>query len=169
MQPAAAGPLGDQRPFILGDGPTDLEQKLVVWVLGHRPVEELDAAAVPLQLLEEENLVDVVAGQPVGVGDEDAVVPGQGGLVPQPVQAGPPQGCAGVAVVPEDVLLRDLPTPAGGQLPQPIELLVDCLGLGLALGRDADVHGGTHRSPPSGSDGPALPAGGDIDHSSSSW
>jgi hypothetical protein len=51
--PASSHPFGDQGPLILGDRPADLEQELVVRVLGHRPVEELDAAAVLLQLLEE--------------------------------------------------------------------------------------------------------------------
>jgi hypothetical protein len=46
-------PFGDQGPLVLGDRAADLEQELVVRVLGHRPVEELDATAVLLQLLKE--------------------------------------------------------------------------------------------------------------------
>ena len=62
--PAPPGPLGDQRPLVLGDRPADLEEQLVVRVPGHRPVEELNPAAVPLELVEQEDLEDVVAGQP---------------------------------------------------------------------------------------------------------
>jgi hypothetical protein len=65
-QAAPPGPLGDQRPLVFGDGAADLERELVVRVAGHRAVEELDAAALGLQLLEQEGLVDEVASQPVG-------------------------------------------------------------------------------------------------------
>jgi hypothetical protein len=64
---------GDQRPLILGDRPSDLEQELVMRVLGHRPVEELDATTVFLQLLEQKYLMNIVTCQPIRVGDEDLV------------------------------------------------------------------------------------------------
>ena len=109
--PAAPRALGDQGPLVLGDGPADLEQELVVRVLGHRAVEELDAAALGLQLLEQEDLVDVVAGQPVGVGQEDRVEGGHGRRVAEAVEAGPLERGAAVAVVTEDVRLGELPSP----------------------------------------------------------
>jgi hypothetical protein len=52
---------------------TDLEQELVMRVLGHRPVEELDATTVFLQLLEQKYLMNIVTCQPIRVGDEDLV------------------------------------------------------------------------------------------------
>ena len=134
-------PLGDQGPLVLGDGAADLEQELVVRVAGHRAVEELDAAALGLQLLEQEGLVDEVAGQPVGVGQEDRVEGGHGRRVAEAVEAGPLERGAAVAVVTEDVRLGELPAPVPGVFPEPLDLLVDGLGLGLPLGRDS-----SHRS-----------------------
>ena len=81
MQPAAAGPLGDQRPLVFSHRPADLQQQLVVGVVGQWAVGEFHPAAVPLQLLQQEHLVDVVAGQPIWVGDQDKVEAGEGGLI----------------------------------------------------------------------------------------
>ena len=114
---AAPRPLGDQGPLVLGDGAADLEQELVVRVPGHRAVEELDAAALGLQLLEQEGLVDEVAGQPVGVGQEDRVEGGRGRRVAEAVEAGPLERGAAVAVVTEDVRLGELPAPGLGHGP----------------------------------------------------
>ena len=150
VQPAAAGALGDERPLVLGDGPADVEQQLVLRVVGQRAIDELHPAPVPRQLLQQQDLVHVVAGQSVGVGDPDAVQLGQGGQVPELVQAGPPQRRPGVPVVAEHVVLGQLPAAVSGDAPQAFELLVDGLRLGLALGRDADGDRGSHRSPPRG-------------------
>ena len=79
--------------------------------------EELDAAAVGLQLLEQEGLVDVVAGQPVGVGQEDRVEGGHGRRLAEAVQAGAFERGAAVAVVTEDVRLGQLPAPGLGVAP----------------------------------------------------
>jgi hypothetical protein len=63
--PAPPHPLGDQRPLILRDRAADLQQQLVVRVGAHRPVQELHLAAMAGQLLDQQHLMDVVAGQPV--------------------------------------------------------------------------------------------------------
>ena len=148
MQPAAAGPLGDERPLVLGDGPADLEQQLVLRVVGERPVGELDPAAAALQLLQKQDLVDGVAGQPVGVGDEDAVELGRRGEVAELVEAGATQRRPGVPVVAEDVVILERPLALRDAAAQAVELLVDGLRLGLALGRDPGVDRGSHRHPP---------------------
>ena len=68
--PPAAHPLGDQRPLILRDRPADLQQQLVVRVCAHRPVQELHLAAAGGQLVDQQHLMDVVAGQPVRRGHQ---------------------------------------------------------------------------------------------------
>ena len=123
-----------RRPLVLGDRPADLQEQLVLGVVGERPVGELDPAAVALEFLQEEDLVDVVARQPVGVGDQDAVELGQGGEVAEPVEAGAPQRGPGVAVVAEDVVLGELPSAVSGDVPQTVELLIDGSGSGPAVG-----------------------------------
>ena len=51
-QPASTHALGDQSAFIFGDSTTDLQQQLIMWVLTHRSIQELDLAAVALELLD---------------------------------------------------------------------------------------------------------------------
>ena len=148
VEPAAPRALGDERALVLGHRPADLQEQLVLGIVGERTVGELDLAAVTLQLLQEQHLMDVVPRQPIRVGDEDAIELGQGGEVAEPVEAGPPQRGPGVAVVAEDVIFRERPLAVSGDASQPVELLVDGLGLGLALGRDSDVDRDSHRPPP---------------------
>src|SRR5262249_54384646 len=67
--PTASCALRNQRPLVLGDGTTDLEQQLVVRILRHRPIEELDTTAVLFQLLDEKYLMNIVPRQPIWVGE----------------------------------------------------------------------------------------------------
>ena len=83
--PATAHPLGDQRPLILRDRAADLQQQLVMRVGAHRPVQELHPAAMAGQLLDQQHLVDVVAGQPVRRGHQDNIQLGQCRVIAQPV------------------------------------------------------------------------------------
>ena len=140
--------LGDERALVLGHRPADLQEQLVLGIVGERPVGELDPAAVALQLLQEQHLMDIVARQSIRIGDEDAIELGQRGEVAKPVEAGPPQRGPGIAVVAEDVVVRERPSAISGDAPQSVELLIDGLGLGLALGRDPDVDRDSHRPPP---------------------
>jgi hypothetical protein len=78
-------------------------------VLAHGPLQEVDLAAMPLQLLQQHHLVHVGAGQPVGGGDEHAVQRRCRYGVAQPVQTRPLQARATEAVVAEDVLLPQVP------------------------------------------------------------
>ena len=81
--------------------------------------------------------MDEVAGRPAGVGQEDRVECGHGGRVAEAVEAGPLERGAAVAVATVDVRLGELPAPVPGAVAQPPDLLVDGLGLGLPLRRDA--------------------------------
>lgn len=149
-QTAAAHPLGDQGPLILGHRAADLQQQLVVRIVAHRPVEELDGHAVFLQFLDQEHLVHVVARQPIRRGDQDAVQPSACGGVAQMVKAGTPQTGATVTVVAKDVLLRQLPAACRGMGAQAVELLLNGLRLGLAPGRNPSVGGYLHGGSPTG-------------------
>jgi len=61
LSPSSPHALGDQTPFIFGDCSTDLQQKLIVRVLAHGPIDELDLASLMFKFLHEEHLMDVVA------------------------------------------------------------------------------------------------------------
>jgi len=47
--PATAHPLGNQGALVLGHCAADLQHQLVVRIIAHRTIEELDLAADPLQ------------------------------------------------------------------------------------------------------------------------
>jgi hypothetical protein len=138
----------DQRPLILGDRPSDLEQELVVRVLGHRPVEELDAAAVLLQLLKDEHLMDIVSRQSIRIGDEGLLERGHGRPIAEAVEAGPLERGPAVTVVTEDVPLSERPASGLEMRPQPVDLLFDGLCLGLPPGRYTYIDRDSHRCSP---------------------
>jgi hypothetical protein len=73
LELAAAESLGEDGPLVLGDRPLDLEQELVVRVVGDGPLDELDGAGGPAELFEQEDLVGVAACQPVRCVDADDV------------------------------------------------------------------------------------------------
>ena len=65
------------------------------------------------QLLNEQHLVDIVAREPIGGGDEHPIELGQGRVIPQAVQAGPREAGATVAVVPVNMVLIQDPALVG--------------------------------------------------------
>jgi hypothetical protein len=105
---AAAHALGDQRALVLRDRAADLQQQLVVRVLAHRTVEEPYLAAMPLQFLQQQDLVDVVAGQPIRGRDQDQAKAAGGGAIAQAVEARTPQGRAAVAVIADDRAMMEV-------------------------------------------------------------
>jgi hypothetical protein len=82
--------LGDQRALILRDRAADLQQQLVVRVLAHGAVEKPHLAAVALQLRQQQDLMDVVARQPVRRGDQHQIEAAGGGTVAQAIETRPP-------------------------------------------------------------------------------
>src|SRR5439155_32895 len=84
----------------------------------HRPARELHPAATGGQLVDQQHLVDVVAGQPVRRGHQDNVQPGQRRVIAQPVQPRPADTGAAIAVITVDVLLLQLPAALGHRRPQ---------------------------------------------------
>ena len=162
--PAPAHPLGDQRALVLRDRPADLQQKLIVRVGAHRPVQELDLAATAGQLVDQQHLMDVVAGQPVRRGHQDNVQLSQRRVIAEPVQPRPADTGAAVAVIAVDVLVLQVPAALRGRGAQPVKLLLDALRLGLAGGRDPRIRRHSHQRPPqrSASGRAGCPAGPDA-------
>ena len=60
--PPPAHPVRDQRPFVFGHGSPNLHDQLFVRVIAEEgTIDELDRAAHPLQLLQNDHLMDVIA------------------------------------------------------------------------------------------------------------
>src|SRR5262245_57863856 len=103
-----------------------------MWVLTHRPLHKLDGAAVRVQFLEEQDLVDVLARQPIWRSDDDAVELGQRHPVAHPVESGSAQARSAVANIAEHSLLGDRFTLSVDVSPQALQLLLNSLRLGLS-------------------------------------
>jgi len=121
-QPPAAGPLRDQRPLVLSEDALDLQQQLLLRTRRDDLLEELDDAAGPLQLLQDDHLVGVGARQAVRRRCQQDRDPALGRQVAQPIQRRPVQVGAAAAVVHELPLRRHVVAPLlrgpapGGQL-----------------------------------------------------
>jgi hypothetical protein len=70
---APAHPLGDERAFVLGHRPANLEQQLIVRVVTHGAVQKLYLTAMLFQLLQQHHLVHVVARQTIRRSDQHQV------------------------------------------------------------------------------------------------
>ena len=65
MAAAAAAALHDLGALVLGDHPLNLEQKVVFSRAADRAVQEDDHSADAVELLDQQHLVSVAAGEPI--------------------------------------------------------------------------------------------------------
>jgi len=114
---------------------------LVVGVLAHGAIEELDPTAVLLQFLDDQHLMHVRARQAIRGGQQHHVVGRQSGLIAQRIQARPVQARPAVTVIAVDVPLLHRPPPLLDCGAQPRHLLLDGLCLRLVRRRDAHIQG----------------------------
>jgi hypothetical protein len=87
-----------------------------------------------LQLLNQQHLVDIVAGQSICGSNDDDIEISHAGPIAQIVQARAIECCTAVAVVAEDVCVIKRPALLLDMCLQARELLLDRLGLGLPEG-----------------------------------
>jgi hypothetical protein len=110
---APSHPVGDQGAFVLGHRPPDLEQELIVRILTHGSVQELNRTAALGEFLDEEYLMHIVASQAIRSRHQDQLKGGQGGAIPQPIQAGTIEPGPTIAVIAVDVFLGQVPLRLG--------------------------------------------------------
>jgi hypothetical protein len=148
---AASHPVRDKAALILGHGTPDLEEELIVRILTHRSLQKLHLASPLRQFVDQEHLVDIVAGQPVWSGDQDPLKAGHGRAVSQAIQAGPIELGSAIALIAVDMLLREMPVRVSREvLAQASHLLLNRLGVLLTGGRNTDIQGHFHGIPPAG-------------------
>ena len=144
VQLAAPVALGDLRALVFGDHTLDLDEQPGLRVItGRRAVEEAHLNAEALELLEDQHLVGVGAGEAIGREADDALEQARLGGVAQAIERGPIEPGAGVALV--DELLDDLMPIGASRLAQKLELRGDRAALLLALGRHARVERDPHQ------------------------
>jgi hypothetical protein len=104
LELATAKALAQDGAFVLGDGPLDLQQKLVVGVVADRALHEHDLTAGSAELFEEKDLISIFAGEAVRAEDGHDVELSLARGVAEAVQSRPIEPCPGVTLVGEDVL-----------------------------------------------------------------
>jgi len=90
----------------------------------------------------------IIARQPISGGHEDAIKGGRFDRIPEMIQAWTIQAGPTVAIIAKHLLGLELFTLGGQVSLQASQLLVNGLGLALALRRDAYIDSGSHRIPP---------------------
>ena len=146
--PAALQHLG---ALVLGEHPLQLQQQVVLGRVPDRPVEEHQLRAGAGELLEQQGLVGVAAGEAVrGVHVED-VDACHGDQVAQALQGGAGQAGAAVAVVDEQHVVVDGVAVPGDARLQLAQLAVDGVPLSLLVGGDPGVDGHARRGRRDGS------------------
>src|SRR5262249_40876703 len=111
-------------------------------------LQEHDLTAEPPELLEEEHLMSVLAGQPVGTKDRQHGEPALAGGVAQAVQARAVEAGAAVAFVGEAMLGKEVIALLLHPGLEGSELAVDRLVAFLPFRRDPGIDSRMHRSPP---------------------
>ena len=108
--PGLAAPvaLGELGLLVLGEHALELDQQLVLGAVAARPLHELHPDPAAGELLDQKRLVGELAGQPVRGVDQHHVQAALGGQVPQRLQARAHQRRAGVPLVGEDPVFRDV-------------------------------------------------------------
>jgi len=149
--PATAHAVAAEGAFILGHRPPDLAQELIRRLLTHGPVQELDLTAPLGECVDEEPLRHRVAGQAIRSGHQDPFNDGQGGPIPQPIQARTGEPAPTRAVVAVEVFLGQLPLRLGRhRLAKPGPRRFNRLRLLVTGGRDTDRQGDFPGIPPVG-------------------
>lgn len=138
--PAAFQDLG---AFVLGDHALDLKQEIVLWSAADRSVGEDHVGASGPELLDEEHLVGVAAGEPIRGENMDLVDDTGRYGVAQTLRRGAQQRRATVALVDERVAGIQRRTGSGNPLAQRVDLAGDRVRAGLLIARHPGVKGDT--------------------------
>jgi hypothetical protein len=125
LQLAASEALAQNGALVLRDGTLDLQQELVVRIVGDRVLQEGDLAAGAAELLQEQDLVGEFAREAVGGQHGNHADGSVAHGIAQRVEAGPVEAAAAVSLVAEDVLVGEDMATGGGPGAPGGELAVD--------------------------------------------
>jgi hypothetical protein len=103
-------PFSDQIPFVFSHHPTDLQEQLVMRVLAHGAIHKCHLTAAFFELLNEQQLVDILACQAIGSCDDHQIKVGQSDLITQTVKARSLQTCSAVAIITKHMLILPFPS-----------------------------------------------------------
>ena len=144
----AAHPLRNQGPFVFRHRPANLQQQLVMRFLAHGSIQKLNRAARRFQFFQQYHLMHIVSRQPIWGRNQHPIQLASPRFIPQTVQARPIKCGPTIAIIAEDILIRQSPTRFPNPGSQPFELLLARLCQCLPLRRNSNVHCYSHWSPP---------------------
>jgi hypothetical protein len=107
LQLAATEAFSQDGALIFGDRALDLEQELIVGIVGNGMVQEHDGAPDPAELLQQENLIGILASQAVGAQHANDFHGTIACGIAQAVQSRPIQAGAAEPLVPVDMILAN--------------------------------------------------------------
>src|SRR5262245_52476624 len=109
-------------------------------IIAHRSVHKHHLAAMLSEFVDQEHLVDIVARQTIGSGEQHKLKGGKRSTVAQAIEARAIELGAAISIIAIDMLVGEMPL---GMLRdmrlQAIKLLLDRLSLLLTGGRDAEI------------------------------
>ncbi|CAO3425122.1 hypothetical protein [Azospirillum doebereinerae] len=144
LQFATTKAFRQHRPFIFGDGALDLEQELIVRVFGDGMVQEHHRASGAAEFLEKQNLVGILAGQPIRAEHGNDANHPIAHHVAQAIKTRPIETRAAESLVAKHMIFDHVIAVGDRPGAQGVSLTVDGLVAALAVGGDAGVEGGMH-------------------------
>ena len=158
---AAPIALDDLHPLVLRDRPLDLHEQPRMGVVTGRGLEEEDPDVPALELLEDEDLIGVLAGEPIGAEDHHGLEGAGFRPIAELIQPRAIQATATVAVIDTHVGAHHLVVLFPRKAVQGIQLRGDRALSLLALRRDPRIACHSHGGSPHGGrvwGGPARPS-----------
>jgi hypothetical protein len=147
-QASTPHPFADLRPLVFCHSSANLQQQPIVRIVTHRAIQEFDANAASLQLLDHHHLMHIVARQSIWLGNQNYVKLGQRSTVSQAVQTRTTQLGSTVPIVSINMLRFKDPALSFYMGTQALNLLLNGLGLRLSLGRHSGIDCHSHHTPP---------------------
>jgi hypothetical protein len=137
---AAAAALEDLGPLVLGDHALHLQEEIVFWRAPQLAIEEDQLHTATLELVDQQDLIGVFAGQAIRRVDVKAIDGAVGCRIAQAFQSWAHQRTAAVTLVDETQLGIERQVIALETFFQRCDLTGDRACIGLLVGRDAGIN-----------------------------
>ena len=103
LELAPSEPFGEHGPLILSDRSLNLQQELIVGIVGNRMQKEGNRAPSPPELFEQEDLIGIFSSQTIRAVHRDKVDLGVPNGIAQTIEGGPIETGSAAPLVAKDV------------------------------------------------------------------
>jgi hypothetical protein len=138
--------LGHQGPLVRSHGRAALSKQVIMRIITHRPLDQLNPTAVWGECVDSEHLMHVMVGEAIGGGDQHPFHGGQRSPIPEAIQTGTLERGTAVAVITIEGLVGHRPiggcrTVIASRTALPFNRLVLLLTSRCNPGVESDCHG----------------------------